>query len=126
VPTEVAVESGKPKSPPNSVVAAGRAGTDLPKAGLDATRYVGRPALGTSRAAAAAGIPPSGPEKTELNRQRRRFVWSCVAAFLTSWFFAFLRFFFPRVLFEPATVFKIGYAWGTVSLTDTCSIRPRT
>jgi cytochrome b6-f complex iron-sulfur subunit len=109
VPTEVVVESGKPKSPPNSTVAASRTGIDLPKAGLDATRYVGRPAVGTSMAAAAASIPTSGPEKTELNRQRRRFVWSCVAAFLTSWFLAFLRFFFPRVLFEPATVFKIGY-----------------
>lgn len=27
-----------------------------------------------------------------------------------AWFIAFFRFFLPRVLFEPATVFKIGYA----------------
>jgi hypothetical protein len=29
-----------------------------------------------------------------------------VAAFLAAWFIAFFRFFLPRVLFEPATVFK--------------------
>jgi len=109
VPNEVVVESREPKSQPNSAATLGnRAGTDL-AIGLDATRYVGRPAVGTSRAAATAGMPPSGPERTELNRQRRRFVWACAAAFLSSWFFGFLRFFFPRVLFEPATIFKIGY-----------------
>jgi cytochrome b6-f complex iron-sulfur subunit len=32
-----------------------------------------------------------------------------VAAFLAAWCIAFFRFFLPRVLFEPATVFKIGY-----------------
>jgi cytochrome b6-f complex iron-sulfur subunit len=46
---------------------------------------------------------------TVIDSRRRRFVWSCVAAFLTAWFIAFFRFFLPRVLFEPATVFKIGY-----------------
>ena len=32
-----------------------------------------------------------------------------MAAFLAAWFIAFFRFFLPRVRFEPATVFKIGY-----------------
>lgn len=32
-----------------------------------------------------------------------------MTAFLAAWFIAFFRFFLPRVLFEPATVFKIGY-----------------
>jgi cytochrome b6-f complex iron-sulfur subunit len=75
---------------------------------VDPVKYVGSPALGTSKAAAAGGIPSVGPKKTELNQQRRRLVWCCVAAFLATWFLAFLRFFLPRVLFEPATVFKIG------------------
>lgn len=75
----------------------------------DPSSYVGAPALGTSRAAPAAGISSIGPANTVLDKRRRRFVWSCVAAFLTAWLVAFLRFFFPRVLFEPATVFKIGY-----------------
>jgi cytochrome b6-f complex iron-sulfur subunit len=32
-----------------------------------------------------------------------------VAAFLATWFIAFFRFFLPRTIFEPSTVFKIGY-----------------
>jgi len=73
------------------------------------TTYVGTPAVGTSRAAAAGGIASIGPEDSEVNQQRRRLVWSAVAAFLVAWFLAFFRFFLPRTLFEPATSFKIGY-----------------
>jgi cytochrome b6-f complex iron-sulfur subunit len=75
----------------------------------DATRYVGSPAVGTSKAASAAGVGPGGPEDNAVNQQRRRFVWSCVGAFLAAWFISFLRFFLPRTLFEPPTKFKIGY-----------------
>ncbi len=79
------------------------------RAGTVASQYVGTPAIGTSKAAAAAGISAGGPENSAVNQQRRRFIWSGVAAFLAAWFFAFLRFFLPRTLFEPATSFKIGY-----------------
>lgn len=109
MPAEVVTQSGKAKGEPSSAVTPSRSQGGSPTAKLDATRYVGSPAVGTSRAAPAGGIPSVGPKDTELRHQRRRFVWSCVAAFLASWFIAFLRFFFPRVLFEPATVFKIGY-----------------
>jgi cytochrome b6-f complex iron-sulfur subunit len=74
-----------------------------------ATQYVGTPAVGTSKAAAAAGISSARPLNAVVDRRRRRFAWSCVAAFLGAWFIAFFRFFLPRVLFEPETVFKIGY-----------------
>ena len=77
--------------------------------GTEANKYVGTPAVGTSKAAASAGLKTVGPENTESNRQRRRLVWSCVVAFLAAWFIAFFRFFLPRTLFEPATTFKIGY-----------------
>jgi len=50
-----------------------------------------------------------GPDDSDVNQGRRRFVWSAVAAFLMAWFIAFFRFFLPRTLFEPATSFKIGY-----------------
>ena len=73
------------------------------------TRYVGTPAVGTSKAAAAGGVAAVGPEDNEVNQARRRMVWATVAAFLTAWFLAFFRFFLPRTLFEPATTFKIGY-----------------
>jgi len=71
--------------------------------------YVGAPAVGTSRAVSGAGISSVGPPNTLLNKRRRRFAWSCIAAFLAAWLIAFFRFFLPRVLFEPATEFKIGY-----------------
>ena len=96
---------------------AGPETTDKPKAPIptksvgvaDATSYVGTPAVGTSKAAAAAGVASTGPDKSELNEGRRRLVWCGVGGFLGAWFIAFLRFFLPRTLFEPPTVFKIGY-----------------
>ena len=74
-----------------------------------ATPYVGSGAVGTSKAAASAGVAAVGPEDNVVNQRRRRLVWASVTAFLTAWFLAFFRFFLPRTLFEPATVFKIGY-----------------
>src|ERR1035437_3065307 len=74
----------------------------------DATKYVGTPAVGTSKAAAAAGVAGTAPS-TEIDRHRRRFVWTMVTGFLMAWFLAFFRFFLPRTLFEPNSVFKIGY-----------------
>jgi cytochrome b6-f complex iron-sulfur subunit len=73
------------------------------------TKYVGTPAVGTSKAAAAGGLAAIGPDDTTVDQRRRRLVWSAVAAFLGAWFLAFLRFFLPRTLFEPNTSFKIGY-----------------
>jgi cytochrome b6-f complex iron-sulfur subunit len=66
--------------------------------------------VGTSKAVAAAGLATVGPKANETNERRRRLVWCSVTAFLGAWFIAFLRFFLPRTLFEPPTVFKIGYA----------------
>ncbi|HKN34323.1 MAG TPA: Rieske 2Fe-2S domain-containing protein [Terriglobales bacterium] len=74
-----------------------------------ATKYVGTPAVGTSKAAAAGGLASVGPDDTTVDQRRRRLVWSGVGAFLGAWFLAFFRFFLPRTLFEPATKFKIGY-----------------
>ena len=74
-----------------------------------ATKYVGTPAVGTSKAAAAGGVATVGPDDTTVDQRRRRLAWSIVGAFLGAWFLAFFRFFLPRTLFEPSTVFKIGY-----------------
>jgi len=73
------------------------------------TSYVGTPAVGTSKAAAAGGLAAIGPDDSTVDQRRRRLVWSAVAAFLGAWFLAFFRFFLPRTLFEPSTTFKIGY-----------------
>jgi len=92
--------SDKPKSD---------AGNKFAAKGSEAASYVGSPAVGTSKAAAAAGLATVGPQQSEINERRRRFVWFAVTGFLTAWFLAFLRFFLPRTLFEPPTIFKIGY-----------------
>ena len=76
--------------------------------GNQATSYVGSPAVGTSKAAAAAGLGTVGPEPSEVNEHRRRLVWCGVAGFLTAWFLAFFRFFLPRTLFEPPTVLRLA------------------
>ena len=87
--------------PPSAAATVGR--------GEGSNTYVGTPAIGTSRAAASAGIASVGPDDSEINQGRRRFAWIAFAAFMTAWFIAFFRFFLPRTLFEPATSFKIGY-----------------
>ena len=74
-----------------------------------ATKYVGTPAVGTSKAAPAAGVAAVGPSNSEVDKRRRTLIWSAVVAFLTAWLIAFFRFFLPRTLFEPNTVFKVGY-----------------
>ena len=104
-------------SAPAPAVAATGAGQKVPPAvsqapaarGTEANKYIGTPAVGTSKAVAAGGIASVGPENREVDQRRRRLVWTCVTAFLGAWFIAFFRFFLPRTLFEPSTVFKIGY-----------------
>src|SRR5438477_7255326 len=54
-------------------------------------------------AAAATGAKP------DPNKLRRRLIWTAVWGYLAANFFMFLRFFFPRALFEPSAVHGIGY-----------------
>jgi len=108
-PAAVTAAPAAPAAPrPAAAQVAAPVGTSVARSG-ESTRYVGTPAVGTSKAAKAGGVAAVGPEDNAVNRQRRRFVWAAVAAFLTAWFLAFFRFFLPRTLFEPATSFKIGY-----------------
>lgn len=51
----------------------------------------------------------STQEGPSANKTRRRIIWSCIGGYLLANFLMFLRFFFPRALFEPSTVFKVGY-----------------
>jgi len=103
-----AAAAPRPAAQAAAASAAVSTGTSVARTG-ESTSYVGTPAVGTSKAAKAGGVASVGPEDNDVNRARRRLVWCAVAAFLTAWFLAFLRFFLPRTLFEPATSFKIGY-----------------
>jgi len=76
-----------------------------------------------SAATAVAAKPAAKPESAPVGRKsasgaggkapgvklRRRIVWTCVWGFVAANLLMFLRFFFPRALFEPSTVFRIGY-----------------
>jgi len=44
-----------------------------------------------------------------VNTTRRRVIWACIWGYLGVNFLMFLRFFFPRALYEPNTVFDIGF-----------------
>jgi cytochrome b6-f complex iron-sulfur subunit len=44
-----------------------------------------------------------------INKMRRRIVWATVAGFLATCFLMFVRFFLPRSIFEPSSVFRIGF-----------------
>jgi len=64
-------------------------------------------------AAAAKKAPPTGKsDKDDAGqpvKMRRRLIWACIWGYLGVNFLMFLRFFFPRALFEPKTIFSIGY-----------------
>jgi cytochrome b6-f complex iron-sulfur subunit len=107
-PAAAAAATSAAVARPAAPAVAASAAASVARAG-QSTKYVGTPAVGTSKAAAAGGVAAVGPEDNEINRARRRMVWASVAAFLTAWLLAFFRFFLPRTLFEPATSFKIGY-----------------
>ncbi len=53
--------------------------------------------------------PPAPEDDSAVVARRRRFVLAAVVGSLGVNFLMFLRFFFPRALFEPKTRFKIGY-----------------
>jgi len=57
---------------------------------------------------APAAIVESTPDPP-VNKMRRRIVWASVAAFLTTCFLMFLRFFLPRSILEPSSVFRVGF-----------------
>jgi cytochrome b6-f complex iron-sulfur subunit len=45
----------------------------------------------------------------EIHTGRRRIIWAFIWGYLGVNFLMFLRFFFPRALYEPNTIFSIGY-----------------
>ena len=66
------------------------------------------------RAAAAPAKPaaPAAAVETSsdppVNKMRRRIVWATVAGALTTFFLMFVRFFLPRSILEPSSIFRIG------------------
>jgi cytochrome b6-f complex iron-sulfur subunit len=82
--------------------------TEPPKAAVEKTAKPAKPAVGSSAGAKTKTVetePPPDP----VNKLRRGVIWSLVVGFLATNFLMFLRFFLPRTLFEPNTVFKVGF-----------------
>src|SRR6202035_5253759 len=68
VPTAAAPAAPRPAA---AKAAPASAAASVARSG-ESTSYVGTPAVGTSRAAAAGGVASVGPENSEVNQQRRR------------------------------------------------------
>jgi cytochrome b6-f complex iron-sulfur subunit len=67
-----------------------------------------------ARAVTASAVKPVGAvvESTPdppVNKLRRRIVWASIVGFLTTCFLMFLRFFLPRSILEPSSVFRVGF-----------------
>jgi cytochrome b6-f complex iron-sulfur subunit len=67
-----------------------------------------------ARAVSASASKPVGAvvESTPdppVNKMRRRIVWASIVGFLTTCFLMFLRFFLPRSILEPSSVFRVGF-----------------
>ncbi len=79
-------------------------------AGIPASAVAKPPAPPAPKAAVARPAGPvveSAPDPP-VNKMRRRIVWASIAGFLTTCFLMFLRFFLPRSITEPSSVFKVG------------------
>jgi len=66
----------------------------------------------TAARAAPVAQTASGAKKHEAqapDQNRRRMIWSLLGGYLGVNFLMFLRFFFPRALYEPNTIVNIGY-----------------
>lgn len=89
---------------------------DLPKTTATPAVRATAPAKPAAPTPSVAKAPPkpTGPvvesaPDSPVNKMRRRIVWASVAGFLTTCFLMFLRFFLPRAIFEPSSVFKVGF-----------------
>ncbi|HEX7771380.1 MAG TPA: Rieske 2Fe-2S domain-containing protein [Pyrinomonadaceae bacterium] len=64
-----------------------------------------------SAAPAKPAVPAAVVETSSdprVNKMRRWIVWSTVAGALTTFFLMFVRFFLPRSILEPSSIFRIG------------------
>jgi cytochrome b6-f complex iron-sulfur subunit len=76
-------------------------------ASADKPAVTAKSAVGTSAAAKTKTVEGATPDP--VNKMRRILIWTSVGGFLATCFMMFLRFFLPRTIFEPSTVFRVGY-----------------
>jgi cytochrome b6-f complex iron-sulfur subunit len=78
---------------------------DLPEGKVAETPSAAAAMQGANASTAA----DAGAAVKEINTSRRRIIWACIWGYLGVNFLMFLRFFFPRALYEPNTIFSVGY-----------------
>ncbi len=99
------------KSVPSATPPAARA---VPASGASKTSSTPTPAINAGVAKAVATRPPAGPlvqtaPDPPVNKFRRRIVWASIAGFTGVLGLSTLRFFLPRAIFEPSSIFRIGF-----------------
>ena len=109
---EAAPEGDAPgKSVPAATPPAARV---APASGASKTTSTPTPAVNQGVAKAVAARPPAGPlvqtaPDPPVNKFRRRIVWGAVASFSAVLGLSVVRFFLPRAIFEPSSIFRIGF-----------------
>jgi cytochrome b6-f complex iron-sulfur subunit len=74
----------------------------------------------TPTASVAAGIPQAVAAKQHpttvdtiadppINKMRRRIIWASIIGFMGTSLLMFFRFFLPRTIFEPSSIFRVGF-----------------
>jgi cytochrome b6-f complex iron-sulfur subunit len=77
---------------------------------LDSADQLSAPSVGTkapAKPAAPAAVVETSSDPP-VNKMRRRIVWATVAGSLLTFFLMFVRFFLPRSILEPSSIFRIG------------------
>jgi cytochrome b6-f complex iron-sulfur subunit len=64
---------------------------------------------GTSAAPISPSPANSNDPSSPVNKTRRRFIYTFLGGYLGVNFLMFLRYFFPRALFEPNTIVNVGF-----------------
>ncbi len=90
-------------TPPAARVAPGAAKTtSTPTATV--TKGIAKPV-----AAKASGAVVESAVDPPINKMRRMIIWTSITGFLATSLLMFFRFFLPRAIFEPSSVFRVGF-----------------
>ncbi len=100
VSQELSASNATPAQPGETVPAVEPRAAAPAKSPLPATAKTASPPAGS--------VVESAPDPP-VNKMRRRIVWASIVGFLTTCFLMFLRFFLPRSILEPSSVFRVGF-----------------
>jgi cytochrome b6-f complex iron-sulfur subunit len=95
-------------------------GRDVPSGTPPATRVAPGAAKATPTASVAQGVPAAVAARQHpttvdtipeppINKMRRRIIWASIIGFVGTSLLMFFRFFLPRTIFEPSSIFRVGF-----------------